>query len=450
MKESKQLINQGKWRSHPLYYGLLAYCGFLFVTVLIRSIISGMTYDEAYTYINFGIIDLFRIDTLRGLYGKANCIANNHWLNSILINILHRIVGADYNEFIVRLPSLSFFVLYIVGMAYGYKKKFYSLTAFVFFICNYYLLEFYGLARGYGMANTCVFFACLSYCKWKESGYQVFKHLNWLMICLSIGTFANTIVLLLYPAFGFICLLRIIQYKQFKPFLKRNGLIFILFILFSLLMVKYHMNISSVGKPLYTGGGQGFFDSVVIGYVNMFVENRTAALIVGIAIIVSIFASIVILRKDAIKQDFTIMLVIFVATNILLQLALHKGYIATRVLLPFYSFLVFCFYELYSATWTKLEGKREKDDRRKGIGLLRRACSAIVCVALMVGCVLQIDLHSTKDWKESYKFKTVVVGELLTGEAYDRGDSWDATDVYYQKKVEKLKNDYLEQLNAEK
>ncbi len=140
-----------------LFWLLFGYFLLLFAIVLIRSIVSGITYDEAYTYMNFGRIDLFNYNTLRHLYSKAGCIANNHWLNSMLINLCHLITGVDYNEFLIRLPSLVFFVLYLIGVGYGYKRKQFSLTTLFFLVSNYYLLEFYGLARGYGMANTCVF-----------------------------------------------------------------------------------------------------------------------------------------------------------------------------------------------------------------------------------------------------------------------------------------------------
>ncbi len=440
-------------KKKALFLGILAYLLFLFTTVLIRSVISSIIYDEAYTYINYGLIDLFNLRTLYDLFSIRGCIANNHWLNSILINLLHQMIGADYNEFIIRLPAVCFFAMYLIGVVYGYKQKHYSLPALVFLVSNYYLLEYYGLARGYAMANTCVFFACLSFCKWKDSEYQEVKHLRWLMTYMSIAVFANTIVLLLYPAFGLICLYRILQQKQFKSIMKNSGIIVGLFVLFTLVMLKYHMNISTRGKPLYTGGEMGFFDSVIKGYAKMFVYQESTAAMAGIALAVSVGVCFAIEGKDLINMDFSAMLIIFVGTNIFMQFMLHRGYITARVLLPFYAFLVFCFDELYSNAWDKAQKSARARDAQtscrfvSSLGKCRLIVSGFACVIIIFSCLLKTNLIMTNEWGGDHIYKFYVEGELLTGEAYPRGSYTNWSETFYQQKYEAIKDEYLMQIN---
>ena len=436
LKKAKTII------TNHLFGSLLLYYVFLFLIVLIRSVITGITYDEAYTYISFGRIDLFSYHTLRFLYGKANCIANNHWLNSILINIFNKLIAIEYNEFVIRLPILLFFVFYLIGVWYAYKHKYISIVTAIVLVSNYYLLEFYGLARGYGMANTCVYFACLSFIKWKNSQYKECKHLIWLMFYMSIASFSNTIALLLYPAFGLICLYRLICTGSLEKFIKKYGLLFFAFMLFTLLMIKYHLNISSEGKPLYTGGEQNFFNSVILGYVEMLIPYNNISYIIASISSFILIAGAIYLNKEIIYNDFSFMLIIFVATNLLMELVFHKGYIATRVLLPFYSFVVISFCELLSLILIKI--KNEKIHNNYVLKIFKVS----ICLLFVTITIIQTNFMYTKDWKDDYRFKNWVLGEKLTNEKYPESSYWNAAEVFYQQKYENGITEYFSDIET--
>lgn len=258
---------------------------------------------------------------------------------------------------------------------------------------------------------------------------------------MSIAVFSNTIVLLIYPGVGLVCLLRLLQKKSFKLFLKKCGLALFLFIIFTLIMAKYHMNISSEGKPLYTGGEQGFFDSVVVGYAKMFTRNDTIALILSVLIVIISIITLLVLKRDLFNNDFPVMFIVFIVTNILMQLTLHKGYIATRVLLPFYSFIVICFHDLLSDTIKKIRFFNSK----KGETAIK-SLSCIVCILIIVLNLVQTKLTSTKDYKNDYKFSTWVIGERLTGEQFNR-DHWNAAEEFYKNKYQKIEENYLLELS---
>ena len=436
-----------------LWGSLFLYLMFLFLTVLIRSAISGITFDEAHTYLVFGRTDLFNWKTLLDFYGIKNSIANNHWLNSILINLLQRTVKADYNEFIIRLPSLFFLFLYIIGIVYGYRRGYYPLTVLIFFISNYYLLEFYGLARGYGMANTWVFFGYLSLVKWERSGYLQPKYLNWLMLFMSLAVLSNTVVLLLYPAIATIGLYRLIQHRQFRPFLKRCGLIAVFFLIFSLVMLKYHLNVSAEDKPLYTGGDQSFFVSVIRGYVWTFISAKKITTGIAVGIVLLICACMIISRNNLLDRNGPLMLVLFVLTNILMQLLTQKGYIATRVLIPFYAFVVYCLYELFSVTIAKLKSIRSKHKKSFLLSYMDNVIcciNVILCIFVIILCLGKINIHATYDWSWCYKYKTWVEGAQLTGVDYPEPSFPEAAEKFYQMKVNDLKTDYINAISEKR
>ena len=58
---------------------------FAFVVTLIRSAVTAITYDEAYTYLFISRENMLDPEFLQKMFSKEGCIANNHWLNSFLI-----------------------------------------------------------------------------------------------------------------------------------------------------------------------------------------------------------------------------------------------------------------------------------------------------------------------------------------------------------------------------
>ena len=127
-----------------LIYILLS--SIVYIYVLIRAIKIDITYDEASTitdYVNLNYYSVIR---------SYDCAANNHILNTILIKFLY---GIDLRGiFFARLPNVLACILFLF---YSYKISstyFSKLPGFVFFASitfNPFLLDFFSLARGYGL-----------------------------------------------------------------------------------------------------------------------------------------------------------------------------------------------------------------------------------------------------------------------------------------------------------
>ena len=82
---------------------------------------------------------------------------------------------------------------------------------------------------------------------------------------------------------------------------------FVLFILVCILMTVYHLNITSEGKPLFTGDTAGFFDCFVKGYMEMFISNGKMLSYCSILITDLTGISLLAVNRDIIELDFSMM-----------------------------------------------------------------------------------------------------------------------------------------------
>ena len=121
---------------------LLCYTGY-------RASQLSMTHDEASTYLNYMDVDVLSCFSDERCWGTAN----NHLLNTWLIQKSTRILGIS--DFVIRLPNLLGHLIYLIStiflMQLLTKHRWLLLAGFALLNFNPYLLEFFSLARGYGL-----------------------------------------------------------------------------------------------------------------------------------------------------------------------------------------------------------------------------------------------------------------------------------------------------------
>lgn len=115
----------------------------------LRAIMIPVTHDEAGTILNFSSQSVWDIVSYK------NPIPNNHILNTLLIKGLIAIFGMY--EWVCRLPNILAGVAYIVFGQKCFnrlfpKDSFLQLIGFILLVANPYLVEFFSLARGYGLS----------------------------------------------------------------------------------------------------------------------------------------------------------------------------------------------------------------------------------------------------------------------------------------------------------
>lgn len=119
----------------------------LLTYTVIRAAVLSITWDEAYTYIEFvrnGVI-------LPGKYEMMS--ANNHILNTIGMILFSKMFGVS--EFALRIPNVIahfIFLFYSAKLVRKIDQPLLVICAFVILNVNPYMLDFFCLARGYGLS----------------------------------------------------------------------------------------------------------------------------------------------------------------------------------------------------------------------------------------------------------------------------------------------------------
>jgi hypothetical protein len=141
MKIRRPGSSADKW--FGIIFGLIA-LAFIVYEVLRAARVS-ITFDEAATQLTYLSSGLFGVFDLRS--------ANNHFLYTFLAKLFGIFAGSS--ELSLRLPSLLGYLLYlgsswaILNRSFG---RFMALSGFLFLNLNPYVLDYFSLGRGYGLA----------------------------------------------------------------------------------------------------------------------------------------------------------------------------------------------------------------------------------------------------------------------------------------------------------
>jgi hypothetical protein len=190
----------------------------------LRAHLLSLTHDECGSFTIWTHYDIFSCRTNPDCWSTANL----HWLYVLLMKISVGMFGDS--ELAIRLPALVGHVIYLI---YSYKlvawavkntpptsfliphSSSLTLLGFVLLNFNAYLLDFFSLARGYGLAMSMMMVSLYYLARWMESGRF------WPLIG-SLGGAALAILsnftLLIY----FACLLAVIGGVVVWAFLKKD------------------------------------------------------------------------------------------------------------------------------------------------------------------------------------------------------------------------------------
>ena len=113
----------------------------ILVYVSLRAHHISFTFDESVTYLSIPGEKIIEDS------------ANNHLLNTFLMRICNNLFGNS--EFSLRLPNVLSFLVYLIfcyKILIRSKKPVVIFAGFALLVLNPYLLDFFGLARGYGLS----------------------------------------------------------------------------------------------------------------------------------------------------------------------------------------------------------------------------------------------------------------------------------------------------------
>jgi hypothetical protein len=173
---------------------------FLFAYTCLRAIVISITYDEAYTFLEFVLKPNW-------ISPPANYMgANNHLLNTWLMKICYNTFGMS--EFSLRFPNVLAHILYLYcswKICNALFKSKPALFAFIIINTNPFLLDFFSLARGYGISIGLMMLSLYFLLKY-ISGNKIFYSLCSLIV-LSFSVLANLSFIYFYFLLLFLLLL---------------------------------------------------------------------------------------------------------------------------------------------------------------------------------------------------------------------------------------------------
>lgn len=127
---------------------LFALATLLFCYTAAKAYLLSITWDEAYSYLEYVRKGEFSYPLVFG-----NMSANNHLLLTWMDVLFVKLFGVS--EFVLRIPALIahlLFLIYSAKLLAHFQNKWLILASFLIINLNPYLLDFFSLARGYGLS----------------------------------------------------------------------------------------------------------------------------------------------------------------------------------------------------------------------------------------------------------------------------------------------------------
>lgn len=348
-----------------------------------RAAYVALTYDEAYTYLWYAK-DLTRARIIE-IY--ADCYANNHWLNTVLIKLAQTATHAYFNELVIRLPSLLFYVVYLALAVYLLAKREIGLGGFSLLALSYYANDFFSQARGYGMAACLLLMGLLLYRRWRAGGCESHHSLTLCLACFALACLAQTLSMLVFAAVGIVIGVHLLREKKLGVYLKRQWGWLLPIALIVRLMAWYHIyNVAAPGKPLPDSPPASLWEAFVGNLVRLYAPGGWPTTAFGVLLCVFAGVAVICFFGKVLRSRFVLAALLhiliwaaaFVATGNLPNL---------RCLLVSLPLLALALSEM--AGWYG-QYFREKLAPRMGEGIKRFLCAApgLLLTALLLAALL--------------------------------------------------------------
>jgi hypothetical protein len=235
----------------PIVYLLVTLAIWLFVRV--HAFYLDMTHDEAYSF------KLIKTNYFTAMFGSAN----THWLNSFFMEILNMVFGDAPGwlrlHSVMAFPFFAWAIYRLGKLIKGIPARiiFYALILF-----NPYVLDFFSLARGYGLAMTFQAWGLVYFIK---ATTNEFRYRTWLWVFLlnalaiasNLSYFYTVVGLAAWYAYTIL-----IPKLAGRAIDRRNIRLLILYIALLLLTVADLLFIKSYGKDLGYGGDTDLIGSL--------------------------------------------------------------------------------------------------------------------------------------------------------------------------------------------
>jgi|GEM_PF-3161548 len=207
-----------------LLAGLLLFC-----YIFQRAVLLSLTHDESAT------TDLVSVSSADIMFASSQFqTANNHVLHSLCMK--WSVLAFGWKEWSIRLPNVLLFILYYTAAVWYMHRisgnMLIRITGVVIFCTVPYLLDFFSLARGYGMANAfslAGFVMLVSFFQYAEKKYilfsfcmsalAVYSNFTWLNIYLGLWLLLNVGTIFFFRKRNGQSLIKVLLQNNTYPFL---------------------------------------------------------------------------------------------------------------------------------------------------------------------------------------------------------------------------------------
>jgi hypothetical protein len=315
-------------RLHPLTYVSFGLILLMWAAIAFRAANLSLTHDEALTWQHYTQGSWFTTLTTLGTAGS-----NDHILNSILIRLTTAIFGNS--ELAIRLPNVLAFGLYAFGCWWLLRSLRLKLS-FIWvapLVLAPFLLEWFALARGYGLATALFVVSLAALQHWATTNNS--RH-NWIIwIAITASFYANFSML-----YGYLAVLIVYLTLLFDRYRKSELKWSEIFpVLFSILFICYFTVLPLLTlflrKEFYFGGSTNFIADTLASmvsthtYANHSLQIIAAALVCAATIYAVITVALAWYRREHQFKTAPVVYV-FLLVIILINLAFY----ATKQLLP--------------------------------------------------------------------------------------------------------------------
>lgn len=380
------------------FYGFVTLYGIIFLIILYKVFNVPVTTDEVPTYFFYSKFSVWEIMMYPDNW------PNNHILNTILTKCCLALFGND--QWVIRLPNLLIFILFSVAvfniLSLVLKTdSFFFLPGAMLFI-NPYLLDFFGICRGYGISTTMVTITIW----FLVSGYTKRQPVwIWLSLLTSVlASYANFTTLVFWASTVILVWLYFFfeNYGSLKKLIKPTLIIFFVSLAYlAIIAVPIH-KLQSTDQFKYWSSG-GFYHDTVHSliyewkYRSDILSKIHSNFIVGfiIAIILlNVLFLILYLKKEKFPLHFfshpafisSALLLIPVFTNIIQTLFLGTPNLQGRTALFFYPLF---------ATVTIVVVSSFSKIKKQGIS---KIIAIVIGVAFIFNLAHRTSLKSVKEW----------------------------------------------------
>jgi hypothetical protein len=281
---------------------LILLIGILIISYIsTKATISSFTHDESYSYTRYVHTSFMDILTYKIPF------TNNHILNTLLMKFFESVFGSS--ELALRIPNiiLLFVFLFYIFLFFKKDNEIIGLCMFVFMCSNFYLMDFFGLARGYGLS---IGFMSMSLYHLLQS-FQANKNRN--LLLFNIGAFLSVLsnfvllyfylaALVVYNIYVLIIHFRFLENQNKKyNFLKINWINFISFVYTAIVIYEPLRKIHKY-KIIDFGGTDGFMKdtvtSLIYKYFNNYIITPSEILYIKIVILIPVILSFFLIVKN--------------------------------------------------------------------------------------------------------------------------------------------------------